>query len=176
VRRGAGARRGVRLDSSTAVVNRLVFVNGERDGRGSNSRYRRGRVLRQPAGGGKVSHRLTFCGECGHAPTFAFVSYAASDLLTYRHAVHLGRQEIRRQRLADANVKDNLTKPGDPEVSSPWRLTRWVTPASVFRAIFDFVVPVLVAIYALGVLWGATHTAIQPKPVPPPATAPASHK
>ena len=108
--------------------------------------------------------------------TFAFVSYATSDLLTYRHAVHLGRQEIRRQRLADANVKDNLTKPGDPEASSPWRLTRWVTPASVFRAIFDFVVPVLVAIYALGVLWGATHTAIQPKPVPPPATAPALHK
>src|SRR5439155_3641993 len=96
----------------------------------------------------------------------AFAFYATSDFLTYRHAVHLGRQEIRRQRLADANIKDNLMKPGDPEVSSPWSLTRWVAPASVFRAIFDFVVPVLVAVYAIVILWGATHTAIQPRPTP----------
>ncbi len=98
--------------------------------------------------------------------TLAFAFYATSDFLTYLHSVHLGRQEIRRQRLAGANVKDNLMKPGDPEVSSPWRLTRWVAPASVFRAIIDFVVPVPVAVYAIVILWGATHTAIQPKPTP----------
>jgi len=107
--------------------------------------------------------------------TLAFVFYALSDLLSYGHAVYVGREEIRR-RLAEANNKDSLTKPDDPPVSRPWRLIRWVSPASLGRAIFDFIVPLAVAVYAICVLWTATHTTIQPKPVPPPATAPASQK
>jgi hypothetical protein len=39
-----------------------------------------------------------------------------------------------------------------------------VSPVSVIRGTFDFAVPLVVAIYAVVVLWGATHATTQPKP------------
>ena len=98
--------------------------------------------------------------------TLAFVFYSMADFLNYLHAVHLGGQEIRRQNFSATNFKDNLMKPGEPEVSTPWRMIGLVSPVSVIRGIFDFVVPLAAAIYAVVVLWGATHATTQPKTPP----------
>jgi hypothetical protein len=84
--------------------------------------------------------------------TLAFLFYSMADFLNYLHAVYLGRQEIHRQSLAAA---------GEPEA---WRMIGLVWPVSVIRGIFDFGVPLVVAIYAVVVLWGATHATTQPKP------------
>jgi len=103
--------------------------------------------------------------------TLAFVFYAMSDFLSYRHAVHLGNQEIRRQRLKSENVKDDLMTPGDQDVSRPWRWIRSVPTVAVIRGTFDFGIPLLVAFCAIIllvlVLLGASPT-IQPAPTLPP--------
>jgi hypothetical protein len=77
---------------------------------------------------------------------FAFAIYSLSDILSYGYAVHRGREELRRQ---------SLSPSGEP--SEPWPLVNWVTPTSLARATFDFVVPVLIAAFALWSLWGAVH-------------------
>jgi hypothetical protein len=98
--------------------------------------------------------------------TLAFLFYSMADFLNYLHAVHVGAQEIRRQQVAATNVKDNLMKPGEPDVATPWRMIDLVFSVSMIRGIFDFGVPLVVAIYAVVVLWGATHATTQPKPLP----------
>jgi len=134
--------------------------------------------------------------------TFAFVFYAMPDYLSYKHADHLGRQTIRRQRIqaARANLKLELQtraienrqmlgvtaqaqepSPQNPLASydlseevdeKPWRMIGFVFPVSTLRSIFDFGLPLVIAVYAIWTLWGATHATTQPKPTPPAPTAP----
>ncbi len=57
---------------------------------------------------------------------------------------------------------------------TPWRMIGFVSPASVARGIFDFVVPLAVAIFAIVMLvHSATNIAIQPKTPPPTKAIPA---
>jgi len=105
----------------------------------------------------------------------AFIVYAFNDGLAFLHTIHLGGEEIRRQRHEAAAAAAGLMGPNTistsgsfppPPAPSVWRMIRLVSPASRARLVFDYVVPILVAGYALLVLLGATHSTVQPKSAP----------
>ena len=97
--------------------------------------------------------------------TVAFIVYAFSDFLSYVYAVHQGRAELIKP---PSGGVGSLRLP----VDTPWSLIGYVTPASLARGVFDFIVPVLVALFAMWSLWGAIT---QVRTVAPnaPATTPA---
>jgi len=84
----------------------------------------------------------------------AFVIYSISDALRYGYTVYRGRQELQRQ---SEEVPVNTIVRREPKPVDPWRYVNLVTPASVARGLFDFLVPVLVAAFAIWSLWGAVH-------------------
>jgi hypothetical protein len=110
--------------------------------------------------------------------TCAFIVYSISDALSYVYAVFRGRQELIRRSEAVARRNDPLAtainRADDLDApEEPWRLVGWVTPASLLRGAFDFVVPLLVAGYAIWSLWGATTQVKTSVPDVAPASAPA---
>ena len=101
--------------------------------------------------------------------TLAFIFYAFSDFLTYRYAVHRGREELRKEygREDADRIESSLNAARAGPVNTPWPLARYVTWASLFRGIFDFAIPLAVAGVAIGFLWYAiAHVST---PVPPSA-------
>jgi hypothetical protein len=98
----------------------------------------------------------------------AFVLYAWTDSLKYFHTVREGAKTLSKQR--DEQVIGSLRIAAE----SPWWL-RLVAPASLMRGVFDFFVPLAVALFAMGSLWGAVHqVATTTRPQPPAASAPAT--
>jgi hypothetical protein len=94
--------------------------------------------------------------------TLAFIVYSYSDFLSYLHTVHLGNQELRRQSEEAEEAAQGLSPApintiGGRKVSrvEPWRFVRLVTSASLARGIFDFIVPLVVAGFAIWSLVGA---------------------
>lgn len=103
--------------------------------------------------------------------TVAFILYAMSDFLIYRYAVHQGRVALRKQREERSAASIAITsEPPDDLPDTPWSLVGYVTSASVGRGIFDFMIPLVIAVVAMWSLWGAVH---QVATKAPPASAPA---
>ena len=112
--------------------------------------------------------------------TAAFIVYAISDSLSWGYAVDRGNRELIKQSEAAARRRDQLSPAPtntvddqDDSPEEPWPLVGLVTPASLLRGAFDFVVPVLVAGYAIWALWGAVTHVETRAPAVTPATAPA---
>jgi hypothetical protein len=90
----------------------------------------------------------------------AFIVYSMSDALKYGYAVYRGREELRKQSEDLAKERANsiggvrLAQP-PPKPPDPWRYVDLVTPASLARGIFDFIVPLFVAGFAIWSLVGA---------------------
>ena len=87
----------------------------------------------------------------------AFIVYSLSDFLSYLYAVHQGRAAIKNQET------DAVKLMGE----SPWRIVRFVTPASTMRGVFDFVIPLVVAVVAMWSLWGAATQVTEKVPSTP---------
>src|SRR5207244_1941440 len=91
----------------------------------------------------------------------------ANDALNAFYTIYLGRQELRKRWRESARLRAEATRDGiQPVEDEPWRWTRLVTPTSVLRGIWDFIVPVIIAIYAIVMLYSAIHTVAQGKTPP----------
>ncbi len=98
--------------------------------------------------------------------TLAFIFYSLSDLLSYAYAVHRGRIELRKQREEPPPGPISLF-PVEQPVDPPWSLIGWVTPTSLARAIFDFIVPLVAAGVAIWSLLGAVTHVVTNVPAAP---------
>lgn len=92
--------------------------------------------------------------------TFAFVIYSISDALSWGYAMHRGREELRKQ-------GQDVAASTPAKAGEPWRFVNFVTPASLARGLFDFGVPVVVALFAIWSLWGAVHQVTPKGPATP---------
>ena len=106
--------------------------------------------------------------------TAAFVVYALSDFLSYLYAVHQGRLALRKQRDVQSPTTSSIFDT-PPSIDTPCSFVRFVTPASHLRGVFDFIIPLVIALFAMSSLWGAVHqvtTTVTPSATAPPAVAP----
>lgn len=102
--------------------------------------------------------------------TVAFIVYSFSDFLSYLHTVHRGIEELRRQSEEAARMGPSMIdKVSGRSVSpvEPWRFVRLVPSASYARGLFDFIVPLLVAGFAIWSLLGAVTQVTTNPPVAP---------
>jgi hypothetical protein len=92
----------------------------------------------------------------------AFVIYAAADFLSWRRALRRARIE---------SITDRLKQEREPEASSdayrrerseifertkdPFVSFRLAQPVALLRAVFEFLLPVVVGTYAMWLLWSA---------------------
>ena len=99
--------------------------------------------------------------------TLAFIIYSISDALSYGYAVYRGREELRKQNEEDSkNVMNAMRRETQPVVDS-WRFVGLVTPASLARGLFDFIVPLLVAGLAIwSLVGGVTQVTTNPPAAP----------
>jgi hypothetical protein len=101
----------------------------------------------------------------------AFIIYSISDALGWGYAVYRGREELRKQIEEDSRNVMTALRGQQQAAASPWRFVVLVTPVSLTRGLFDFVVPLLVAGYAIWSLWGAVHQVVPKESVTPAASS-----
>jgi len=85
--------------------------------------------------------------------TVTFAVYAATDALKYFHTMDEGAKTLRKQR--DERDPNTLLPKGD--TGAPWRLVGFVVQASLVRGVFDFIITLAIALFAMYSLWGAVH-------------------
>ena len=110
--------------------------------------------------------------------TLAFIVYAFSDFLSYLYAIRQGSMALWKQRqeeVSSSGVADWEKEWKRDEAETPWSPVVFVTPASLVRGVFDFIIPLAVAAVAVWSLWGAVHHVATTAPSAPasPAVAPA---
>lgn len=87
---------------------------------------------------------------------FAFIFYAAADFLAWKRAIWAFRGLKVQDQLFDIKIPDIVDSITEMEVSSMIgetpKLSYFVKPVSVFRMAFDFILPIIVGIYSIGIL------------------------